>query len=272
MKKKSGSSFKKLITEIGDSPKKAVTAVNKLIDQVGSGLSGTVEFEVPEKYAQLFTKFSDVGDNSNAKDVKDALKGFKYDKISESFTKGKMKSVSFDLGKAKNIFKKNSKLVAEHSEKMEESISILGEDVIDDTVVMGVGGFGAGFGIGFAIISLAIACYAVYVTYLMHKYDVSNAIIDESEEPSTLKGILSTGLQFLFPLIYYILIHIRIRKMKKNESVDSDSIIDMFEAEEYDVIKNGSGDANHDSELIEAYRKVVEDLTRRVPSNNNAMI
>lgn len=267
--KDNDSKIKQLMKTASESPKNAAKTINSLIDKLGSALSGTVEFEVPKKFEKMFSKFNDA-ENVSKEEAKSLVKGFDIKKLDKYYDGGEMVPVSLDLSKVKSIFKKGAKSVQESDvESTNESISLLESPETVATVSLIAGPVD----VAVVLLILAIPCYALYVSYLAYKYNVINIFSDGKETSTALEAIGSMAVAIFLPLVYVIILHIKIHKMKKNgelkESLDGDSILDsMYESTE-DLASNES---NHDSDLIEAYRKVVEDLTRRVPKDNDAMI
>lgn len=258
--------LKELLNKAKESPKNAVETANKLLGKI---TDAEVSFDCPEKYASLFGKFADADEDTEI-DVKSIPK---ISELKNAYKKKdtKTKKVRFSLKKFKSIFKKNSKKFVDDGEKMEESAEITLLEAGELETVAAASGIGVGFGVAFGIVYLGIACYILYVEYLMHKYEHTNIFAEDGEEPTTMQAIGSMAVKILLPFIYFIVIHIQIKKHYMKESADS--VLDMFESEgDYDVARYGSGCSTTDSELIEAYRKVVEDLAHRVPSDNSAMI
>lgn len=270
--KDNDSKIKQLMKTASESPKKAAQVMSSLVDKLGSAMSGTVEFEVPKKFEKLFSKFNDA-ESVSKEDAKSLIKGFDIKKLNKYYDGGEMVPVSLDLSKVKSIFKKSAKeLEKSDAEPANESVSLLETAEVAAAAVT-ITAVDNALMFGSVMVILAIPCYALYVSYLMYKYNVVNLFGDGKETSTTLEAIGSMAIAIFLPLIYVILIHIKIHKMKKNgelkESLDSDSILDSMYESTDDLSDNES---DRDSDLIEAYRKVVEDLTRRVPKDNDAMI
>lgn len=273
--------FNKLIEKLKKSPKKSGAAVKATFDKLPEGeMSKTVTFDVPKEYAPLFDQFKAI-----CKGEKPA-KGKKVPKANPKKIMEKMKgngekvTVTLDLPKLKSFLCKTSAHASEQMEDkpMEESISLL--DSYDDdeyyTEDAALVAFGAAYMLA-VILDIALFVYCVYVVYLCI---TTGTILGDEDNPNFGTFLGNVLLATFFTLIWCILVHIKVCKKRKNgqlkESYEpedgDDSIVTMMEEFSDETGKRLAIDnADHDSELIEAYRKVVADLSYRIPKDIDPM-
>ena len=273
-----------LFDKIKDSPKKAVTTIKDLFNKTENDMSGTKTFMVPEEYSFVVEKFNSGDDftEDELKKVKELLKPSGFKKIAKAKNKvevkckmGKVKKAIIDgMEKCADEAEKASDNKSESKEeKLDESFSLLSDSSVYHTEAAEAA---VGMSLGVVLASQAISFLlfvpiAIYMFYV-HSLAVEEGTMNILDDDTTGAKILNAAIGVFFFPVWVVLLHIKINKKKKereakstNESLENDSILNMMESdhEHSEVLR--SNDSDNDSELIEAYRKVVSDLTKRVP-------
>mgnify|MGYP001041311477 CR=1 FL=1 len=263
--------FKKLIDEIKNSPKKILATIKKLMEN----LKGTVELEVPEKFAVLFDKF-DAVDDTGATIDDDTKKLIKFSMNPKNIRKemeksGAKKTVKLNLSKVKRIVTRDSKKAFSDAkdETMTESFSLLDDEYMsEEALSVGIVGFlGA-----YYVLTLAIVVFCWYVIFEAVKYNHVNAFNDDNLG----KGLgLSIVCMVFLTFIWALLVHAQIQKIKsKSKSSGGDNLSDsdsILEDLSFDPDALYSNEKDRDTKVIEAYRTVADDLKKRVVADTDPM-
>lgn len=266
-----------LLERVKEKPKAIPKIVQRLFGELGDGMKGVVEFDVPAKFAKLFEMFAnDKTDEKDLDGIKDLLpkKGITLKALAKEIKGAKeKKKVKLDLSKVKKVIGGNIDKAVEEpvgDGEMNESFSLLQEDAALVGAVATVASGG--------IIILASIASVVYTIWIIVRC-VENNTVSFFDDDSNVAGVV-VSLVFLLggaALLWAILMHIKLNKLegkgsKKNESAEGSEDGDDSVLSGMPMIEFATGEEaldavdGNDQELLNAYRMVLSDLKHRSPN------